>query len=615
MYLGYSRKGSPLTPRGSARRRHLSRPERVGRSAVVYLGLVLVGIVLFGAAVHNVRFFFRRGSQADILSEGQLGNLRLSGDTQPHIGIDTDVLLDGGEGSKEEHTALAVSKERSLVEAGDDTTLFLDSGAEDKLLGGVEMAGEIRGVHRGSSNAGKGAVKREWEEEKEVLDEVEIALHKLDGGAVENSDEEDRGAVGEKEGSEEFEMETDAEGGAIAAAGKGGAEEESRNGDKKVVGNEKGAPAKKKSGHSSCETHFASSAKALAEPNLETRRFESFELKYLGAHAAGKEGSGEGPTGGFNGRQTWDEREESFHIQDPMTIHCGFMGPGGGSLPGFHLDPQDSDALASCHIAVVSATFGASDAIHSISKSQVSDLSHRTVCFVLFLDAASLAAIKKDRKPGISKDGRIGIWRPVVVRPPLPYDDPRRIGKIPKLLTHRVFPRARYSIWIDAKLKLAQDPRAVLERFLWREKAEFAISNHYDRHDVREEVVQNKKLNKYDHRTIDEQYETYVREGLDSFNGSDPNRPLLSYVPEGSLIIREHTPMSNLFSCLWFNEVDRFTSRDQLSFAHTFLKLTRSNPDRKFRLKMFLDCERRATAKLYRHRADGGSTQRKRTAH
>jgi hypothetical protein len=57
-------------------------------------------------------------------------------------------------------------------------------------------------------------------------------------------------------------------------------------------------------------------------------------------------------------------------LQDPMTIHCGFVGDPEAGLPGFHLDPQDSDALASCRIAVVSATFGASDAIHSISKSQ-----------------------------------------------------------------------------------------------------------------------------------------------------------------------------------------------------------------------------------------------------
>lgn len=61
----------------------------------------------------------------------------------------------------------------------------------------------------------------------------------------------------------------------------------------------------------------------------------------------------------------------------------------------------------------------------------------------------------------------------------------------------------------------------------------------------------------------------------------------LADVPEGSFIVRAHTPISNLFSCLWFNEVDRFTSRDQLSFAYTYLKLRRMNPDRPFYLNMF----------------------------
>lgn len=61
----------------------------------------------------------------------------------------------------------------------------------------------------------------------------------------------------------------------------------------------------------------------------------------------------------------------------------------------------------------------------------------------------------------------------------------------------------------------------------------------------------------------------------------------LADVPEGSFIIREHSPMSNLFSCLWFNEVDRFTSRDQLSFAYTYLKLVRTNPGKRFYLNMF----------------------------
>lgn len=61
-------------------------------------------------------------------------------------------------------------------------------------------------------------------------------------------------------------------------------------------------------------------------------------------------------------------------------------------------------------------------------------------------------------------------------------------------------------------------------------------------------------------------------------------------VPEGCVIIREHVPISNLFTCLWFNEVDRFTSRDQISFSTVRDKLrARTN----YTINMFLDCERR----------------------
>ncbi|WZZ14158.1 hypothetical protein YC2023_107247 [Brassica napus] len=37
--------------------------------------------------------------------------------------------------------------------------------------------------------------------------------------------------------------------------------------------------------------------------------------------------------------------------------------------------------------------------------------------------------------------------------------------------------------------------------------------------------------------------------------------------------------MSYFLSCLWFNEVNRITSRYQLSFAYTYLKLQRLDPD------------------------------------
>lgn len=61
-------------------------------------------------------------------------------------------------------------------------------------------------------------------------------------------------------------------------------------------------------------------------------------------------------------------------------------------------------------------------------------------------------------------------------------------------------------------------------------------------------------------------------------------------VPEGCVILREHIPITNLFTCLWFNEVDRFTARDQLSFSTVRDKI-RAKVN--WNLNMFLDCERR----------------------
>lgn len=87
---------------------------------------------------------------------------------------------------------------------------------------------------------------------------------------------------------------------------------------------------------------------------------------------------------------------------------------------------------------------------------------------------------------------------------------------------------SRYSIWLDSKLRLQSDPILILEYFLWRHEHEYAISNHYDRHCVWDEVVQNKKLNKFNHTIIDQQFEFYQRDGLKRFDPSDPNKLLPS---------------------------------------------------------------------------------------
>jgi len=59
----------------------------------------------------------------------------------------------------------------------------------------------------------------------------------------------------------------------------------------------------------------------------------------------------------------------------------------------------------------------------------------------MFMDEETLQTLSSEGQMP-DKTGFIGLWRVVVVKN-LPYSDMRRVGKIPKLLSHRLFPSAR----------------------------------------------------------------------------------------------------------------------------------------------------------------------------
>ncbi|XP_031249773.1 uncharacterized protein LOC116107620 isoform X2 [Pistacia vera] len=302
------------------------------------------------------------------------------------------------------------------------------------------------------------------------------------------------------------------------------------------------------------------------------------------------------PHGGsdFGGYPSLKQRIDSFDIKESMTLHCGFVkGSRPGVRTGFDFDEADLADLEQFHeVIVASAIFGNYDLLQQ--PQNISEVARKNIPFYMFIDEETEAYMKNSSILDSSK--RVGLWRIVVVHS-IPYSDARRNGKVPKLLLHRIFPNVRYSIWIDGKLQLVKDPYQILERFLWRQNATFAISRHYRRFDVFVEAEANKAAGKYDNATIDYQMEFYRNEGLTPY--SEAKLPITSDVPEGCTIIREHIPITNLFTCLWFNEVDRFTSRDQLSFSIVRDKI-RARVD--WSVNMFLDCERRNFVKQAYHR-------------
>ncbi len=348
---------------------------------------------------------------------------------------------------------------------------------------------------------------------------------------------------------------------------------------------------KKRTGPRPCPVCYLPEDMAIREMP-EEQRYVSPVLKHLSyvSDLGGARRSRQPPLQGaagsaFGGYPTLEERSESFEIRESMRVHCGFVkGDTPGVGTGFDIDEDDRLEMNACQgIVVASAIFGNYDQLQQ--PKNMSQEAKQSVCFFLFVDQETETALEQNESFLSTK--KVGLWHIVVVHN-LPYTDARRNGKVPKLLLHRLFPNVRFSLWVDGKLELVVDPYKILERFLWRTNDTFAISEHYKRFDVFLEAEANKAAAKYDNASIDSQIEFYRSEGLSPY--STAKLPITSDVPEGCVIVREHTPIANLFSCLWFNEVDRFTPRDQISFGIVRDKLAAKVP---WHINMFKDCERR----------------------
>ncbi|CAM8988495.1 unnamed protein product [Rhodiola kirilowii] len=343
-------------------------------------------------------------------------------------------------------------------------------------------------------------------------------------------------------------------------------------------------PTDRRLGPRPCPVCYLPVEQAIASlPNVPSKSPVLHSLNYVHEENPIKIGTHGGSD--FGGYPSLALRNVSYDIKESMTVHCGFVrGSKPGRDSGFDISEADLAELEQPHdIIVASAIFGNYDVVQQ--PRNISEFAKANVPFYMFVDEETEAYLRNTSS--LNRSMKIGIWKIIVVRS-VPYSDSRRNGKIPKLLLHRIFPNVRYSIWIDGKLQLVVDPYQILERFLWRQNATFAISRHYRRFDVFEEAEANKAGGKYDNASIDYQIDFYKNEGLTPY--SEAKLPITSDVPEGCVIIKEHIPITNLFTCLWFNEVDRFTSRDQLSFSTVRDKIM-SQVD--WTINMFLDCERR----------------------
>lgn len=90
------------------------------------------------------------------------------------------------------------------------------------------------------------------------------------------------------------------------------------------------------------------------------------------------------------------------------------------------------------------------------------------------------------------------------------------------MLGHRLFPNAKYSIWVDSKSQFRRDPLGVLEALLWRSNSVLAISEHGARSSVYDEAKAVVKKNKATPEEVEVQLTQYRHDGLPEdkrFNG------------------------------------------------------------------------------------------------
>lgn len=152
-------------------------------------------------------------------------------------------------------------------------------------------------------------------------------------------------------------------------------------------------------------------------------------------------------------------------------------------------------------------------------------------CFFMFIDDATRRALARhgilltsqNAHGGRGGGGaKVGAWRVVTLRAgELPYENPAMNGVVAKHLLHRLFPNARFSVWVDAKMQLTVDPMLLVHALLVGRGVDVAVSRHPFNLHTMEEAVATARWRKWgDVDAIRAQMEAYCANGLQPWSPS-----------------------------------------------------------------------------------------------
>lgn len=155
--------------------------------------------------------------------------------------------------------------------------------------------------------------------------------------------------------------------------------------------------------------------------------------------------------------------------------------------------------------------------------------------------------------PGLVSD----TWRIELIEPVFPQDM-HRSSRVYKILGHPVLDEYDVTVCIDASVRLRATPERIVEEFL-TDDVQMALAEHSYRDSVLDEFDEVVRLNYDDRGRVYEQLTDYAVHHPDALSA----KPLW-----GGLLIRRRSPRVAEAMRVWFDQVLRYSRRDQLSLPH-----------------------------------------------
>lgn len=177
-----------------------------------------------------------------------------------------------------------------------------------------------------------------------------------------------------------------------------------------------------------------------------------------------------------------------------------------------------------------------------------------TLCDPYFVSSGSETVCFTDQE-GLAS----GRWDVRVVK--RRFDDPTRDARMMKVLSHRMFPDAEVTIWVDANLALV---RALGQEVLYllRDRS-MAVYSHDARTCAYAEAKACHLVAKDDGRVMAHQMARYRRAGFpENFGLASTN-----------FLVRRNTSDVAVFNEAWWSEIENGSRRDQLSFDYCRWKI------------------------------------------